>query len=258
MHKIIDEIISSTEIRVKNIRNNDTGRTSAVRNLAQSILSAKSNNCIPVIAEVKPASPTTHNKDVTSLEAAGIARTMERAGAAAISVLTEPKFFHGSLENLEQVRSAVDIPVLRKDFIIDPKQIYEIESDLILLIAGILGDRLPEFIRIAAQRGLQPLVEVHNKQELMAALDTDAEIIGINNRNLNTMEVDLATTEILAPIIRQHDPNRIIISESGIQSPDDVRRVIGAGADAVLVGSSIMKGDIYQNTKRLVDAVITI
>ena len=257
MHKIIDEIISSTEIRVKNIRNNDTGITSSVRSLAQSILSAQGNHCIPVIAEVKPASPTTYNKDVTSLDAARIARTMERAGAAAISVLTEPRFFHGSLENLEQVRSAVDIPVLRKDFIIDPKQIYEIESDLILLIAGILGHRLPEFIRIAAQRGLQPLVEVHNEIELMAALDTDAEIIGINNRNLNTMEVDLATTEILAPIIRKHDPNRIIISESGIQSPDDVRRVIGAGADAVLVGTSIMKGDIYQNTKRLVDAVIT-
>ncbi|MBE0523741.1 MAG: indole-3-glycerol-phosphate synthase [Methanosarcinales archaeon] len=257
MHRIIDEIILSTEIRIKNIRNNDAGTTVTVRSLAQSIRSAKSNHYIPVIAEVKPASPTTHNRDVTSLEAAWIARTMERAGAAAISVLTEPRFFHGNLENLEKVRSVVDIPVLRKDFIIDPKQIYEIKSDLILLIAGILGDRLPEFIKLATQRGLQPLVEVHNEQELMAALDTDAEIIGINNRNLNTMEVDLATTETLAHIIKQHDPNRIIISESGIQSPDDVKRVIGAGADAVLVGTSIMKGDIYLNTKRLVDAVIT-
>ncbi|NIA03380.1 MAG: indole-3-glycerol-phosphate synthase [Nitrospirae bacterium] len=258
MHKIIDEIISSTEIRVKNIRNNDKGTSVTVRSLAQSIRSAKGNYCIPVIAEVKPASPTTHNMDVTSLDAARISRTMERAGAVAISVLTEPEFFHGSLENLKQVRSAVNIPVLRKDFIIDPKQIYEIESDLILLIAGILGGRLPEFIKLATQRELQPLVEVHNKQELTAALDTDAEIIGINNRNFNTMEIDLATTENLAPIIRQHDPNRIIISESGIQSPDDVKRVMKAGADAVLVGTSIMNGDIYKNTKRLVDAVITI
>jgi indole-3-glycerol phosphate synthase len=261
MHKIIDEIISSTKRRVKHLPHiPDTGtkQTLTSRNLAASIQAAKCNHHIPVIAEVKPASPTTHNRDVTPKQAAHIAMTMENAGAIAISVLTEPEHFHGSLENLEQVRKAVNIPVLRKDFIIDTRQLYEVNSDLILLIAGILGNRLPEFINLAQQRGLQPLVEVHNKAELNVALDTDAHIIGINNRNLKTMVVDVATTEMLAPLIKMHNTNRIIISESGISSQQDAQRVIQAGADAILVGTSIMKGDIYQNTKKLVEAGLSI
>jgi indole-3-glycerol phosphate synthase len=250
MHQIIAEIISSTKRRVKHIPHiPDTGtkQTLTSRNLAASIQAAKSKHHIPVIAE-----------DVTPKQAAHIAMTMENAGAIAISVLTEPEYFHGSLENLEQVRKAVNIPVLRKDFIIDTRQLYEVNSDLILLIAGILGNRLPEFINLAQQRGLQPLVEVHNKAELNVALDTDAHIIGINNRNLKTMAVDVATTEMLAPLIKMHNTNRIIISESGISSPQDAQRVIQAGADAILVGTSIMKGDIYQNTKKLVEAGLSI
>lgn len=253
----MDEIIASTKTRVQNIQDVHVTEIPEARSLVRSIQLVKDRHKIPVIAEVKPASPTATNRELTPLEAAQIAKRMEAAEAAAISVLTEPKFFHGSLENLEQVRNAVHIPVLRKDFIIDPKQIYESQSDLILLIAGILGDHLPEFIHLAEQRGLQPLVEVHNEQELFRVLKTGAEIIGINNRNLNTMEVDLATTETLIPIIKQHGPNRIIISESGILSPDDAKRVMKAGADAILVGTSIMKGDIYQNTRKLVYAGIT-
>ncbi len=257
MHRIIDDIISSTEKRVKVIKNTDSKKALTTRSLASSIQSVNDRHGIPVIAEVKPASPTTHNRDVSPADAAQIARTMEKAGAAAISVLTEPDYFHGSLENLEHVRRAVNIPVLRKDFIIDEKQLYEANSDLILLIAGILGDRLPGFIDLAKRRGLQPLVEVHNHAELIAALDSEANIIGINNRNLKTMEIDLATTEKLAPIISEHNPDIIIISESGILTPQDAVRMVQAGADAVLVGTSIMKGDIYENTRLLVESGIS-
>ncbi|MDF1557675.1 MAG: indole-3-glycerol-phosphate synthase [ANME-2 cluster archaeon] len=257
MHQIIDEIIISTKNRVTKITHTDKKNTISTRDFAKSIRTVKDKHCIPVIAEVKPSSPTTHNRNVTPIDAAQIARTMEQAGAVAISVLTEPDFFHGSLENLECVRRSVNIPVLRKDFIIDEKQLYETHSDLILLIAGLLGDRLPEFISLAKSRGLQPLVEVHNRAELMTVLDTDADIIGINNRNLKTMEVDLATTEELAPIINRHRPDTIIISESGIMTPKDVVRVVRAGADAVLVGTSIMKGDIYDNTRLLVEAKVS-
>jgi indole-3-glycerol phosphate synthase len=255
MHQILEDILLSTIERVNTLPNR-TNTPVTARALASSIRSVNKKQHIPVIAEIKPASPTTYNREVNPTDAAKIARTMEKAGACAISVLTEPDFFHGRLENLEYVRQAVSIPVLRKDFIIDERQLYEVKSDLILLISGILGDRLPGFIALAKDRGVQPLVEVHDHAELMAALDTDADIIGINNRNLKTMEIDLATTEELAPIIRKHSPDRIIISESGILNPQDAVRVVRAGADAVLVGTSIMKGDIYENTKLLVEAGI--
>ena len=265
MHQIIDDIISSTKKRIRTIGDIDTRHTVNSRSLPVSIRLAKEKDHIPVIAEVKPASPTTHNRNVTPKEAAQIAITMEKAGAVAISVLTEPEFFHGSIENLEHVRRAVNIPVLRKDFIIDKKQIYEVESDLILLIAGILGSSLPEFIRLATRRGLQPLVEVHNEAELSAALAVNADIIGINNRNLKTMEVDIKTTEILTTMIKRSvnksmEPDamgKTIISESGILTRQDAGRAMRAGVDAILVGTSIMKGDVYLNTKKLVETGIS-
>jgi len=265
MHQIMNDIISSTKKRIKTIQDINTMHTINARSLPLSIRLAKEKNHIPVIAEVKPASPTTHNRDITPKEAAQIAITMEKAGAAAISVLTEPNFFHGSIENLEHVRRAVNIPVLRKDFIIDKKQIYEVESDLILLIAGILGSHLPEFIRLATQRGLQPLVEVHNEAELASDLAANADIIGINNRNLKTMEVDIKTTENLTTLIKElttgsmypDATGKTIISESGILTPRDARRAMQSGVDAILVGTSIMKGDVYLNTRKLVETDIS-
>jgi indole-3-glycerol phosphate synthase len=184
-------------------------------------------------------------------DASEIAIQMESAGAAAISVLTEPFFFKGSIQNLISVREAVKIPVLRKDFIINKNQIHEIDSDLILLIAGILGDELDDFVNEALSSGREPLVEVHNSEELENALLSRTNIIGINNRNLTTMKVDITTTENLAPLIS----NRIIISESGIFSPLDAVRMIDAGADAILVGTSIMLGNIYEKTYELVHAL---
>lgn len=251
MHPLIDEILESTRKRIPSIRMEGKHRI-ASRNFFDSINARRGRNLIPVIAEVKPSSPTAFNRNVTPQDAAEIAGQMEAAGAAAISVLTEPQFFKGSIENLDCVRRFVKIPVLRKDFIIDKAQIYEAESDLLLLIAGILDDKLHDFVDEAIVSGREPLVEVHNKKELENALSTAANMIGINNRDLTTLKVDVSTTERLAPLIGS---KKIIISESGISSPEDAIRAIGAGADAILVGTYIMQGNIYDKTYELVHAL---
>lgn len=248
MHQIIDEILRSTKKRIPLKKKRK--KVTLKRDFAESIEAKKQQNLIPVIAEVKPSSPTKFIRKVTPDDAAEIARQMEAAGAAAISVLTEPQFFHGSIENLNSVRQTVTIPVLRKDFVIDKAQIYEEESDLLLLIAGILGDALDDFVDESLSRGQEPLVEVHDERELEKALSTRTHIIGINNRDLTTMKVDISTTEELAPMVS----GRIIVSESGISSPEDAVRMIEAGADAILVGTSIMQGNIYDKTYELVHA----
>lgn len=248
MHRIIDEIIGSTKNRIPS--NKRKGKIVS-RQFKRSIEDKKRKGLIPVISEVKPSSPTRFIRNVTPNDASEIAIQMESAGAAAISVLTEPFFFKGSIENLISAREAVKIPVLRKDFIINKNQIHEIESDLILLVAGILGDELDDFVNEAISSGREPLVEVHDTEELENALASRTNIIGINNRNLTTMNVDITTTENLAPLIS----NRIIISESGISSPLDAVRMIDAGADAILVGTSIMLGNVYEKTYELVHAL---
>jgi indole-3-glycerol phosphate synthase len=250
MHPTINEILKSTRRRIPPLKNEEK-KVIASRNFHDIIKARKQRNLIPVIAEVKPSSPANFIRNVTPKDAADIAREMEAGGAAAISVLTEPQFFKGSIENLVWVRQAVSVPVLRKDFIIDKAQICEAESDLILLIAGILGDKLDEFVEESMSCGREPLVEVHNIKELENALSTHTSIIGINNRDLDTLKVDITTTEKLAPLIS----GRIIISESGISTPEDAVRMIDAGADAVLVGTSIMQGNIYDKTCELVHAL---
>jgi len=250
MHRIINEILESTKNRVQTLPEPKKRRIDA-RSFRESIKASKQQHLIPVISEVKPSSPTRFIRTVTPQDAAEIAGQMEAAGAAAISVLTEPQFFKGSIENLDSVRRAVKVPVLRKDFIIDKAQICEAKSDLVLLIAGILGEKLDNFVNEAISYGREPLVEVHNRMELENALLTSAGIIGINNRDLTTMKVDITTTEKLAPLIS----GRIIISESGISTPQEAVRMIEAGADAILVGTSIMQGNIYEKTYELVHAL---
>jgi indole-3-glycerol phosphate synthase len=213
-----------------------------------------------VISEVKPASPSGKLMNITPREAANIAKQMEDAGAVAISVLTEPDFFDGSIDNLTEVRRNVEIPILRKDFIVDEIQMREVKSDLILIIVGIHGEKSKDMVEKAIEYNFEPLVEVHNENELNIALSTNAKIIGINNRDLNTMDVDLAMTVKLAPMIRAYDrknsTEHIIISESGIHEIFDVKKVINAGADGILVGTSIIKsGDIYGKTRELVEAL---
>ena len=248
MHQIINDILESTR---KRIPSTIKKRKIISRDFKKYIDHRIQDKLLPVIAEVKPSSPSRFIRDVTPPEAAEIAHQMESAGAAAISVLTEPTFFKGSIKNLESVRQTVKIPVLRKDFILHKNQIHEVESDLILLIAGILGDKLDEFVNEAISSGREPLVEVHNRDELEKAMLSATKIIGINNRDLTTMKVDITTTEKLAPLIS----DRIIISESGISSPQDVLRMIDAGADAILVGTSIMQGNVYEKTYELVHAL---
>lgn len=265
MHSVINDIVKSTKKRILQLEQEDElGRTGngvvEKRDIVNAIKEKISKNKVAVIAEVKPASPGKKLRDILPDDAALIASEMEEAGAVAISVLTEPEFFHGSTNNLEAVRKNITLPVLRKDFIIDKSQFDEIESDLILLIAGILEDDLDEMVNMAMAKGFETLVEVHDEKELKQALKTRTRLIGINNRNLSTLEIDLETTLKLAPIIREFDRNNnshhIIISESGMHSADDIRKVIEAGADAVLVGTAIIKsGEIYAKTKELVDAL---
>lgn len=263
MNQVIGKIIDSTKRRVKDIEYTSTYpniHNTKNRNIINTIYEAKKDSRVPVIAEIKPASPSSFYRDISPQEAVSIAKDMEKAGAVAVSVLTEPEFFHGSIDNLTFVRNEITLPVLRKDFIIDSIQMDEAHSDLILLIASVLGNQLDEFVSLAQAKGFEPLVEVHNETELENALHTPANIIGINNRNLDTLEIDLQTTSELAPLIKQHDSengtDHIIVSESGIHSTDDVKQLIHSGADALLIGTSIIKnGDIYSKTNELVGAL---
>ncbi len=203
---------------------------------------------VALIAEVKKASPS---KGIIckDFDPVRIAKEYEAAGASCLSVLTDEKFFQGSLEYLREIRRHVSIPLLRKDFIIDERQILEaIEwgADAILLIVAILSDKqLSHFHSIARKAGLSVLVEVHDENELERALAIDAELIGVNNRDLKSFNVDLATTERLAGRMKASDPQaltkRILVAESGINSRADVERLHRCGSKAILVGESIVK-----------------
>jgi indole-3-glycerol phosphate synthase len=205
---------------------------------------------VALIAEVKKASPSagTICKDFDPVR---IAKEYEAAGASCLSVLTDEKFFQGSLDYLRQIRAAVKLPLLRKDFIIDERQILEaIEwgADAILLIVSILSDdQLKKFHSLAMDAGLAALVEVHDAQEMERALKIGAELIGVNNRDLKTFKVDLATTENLAAKLGQ---GKILVAESGIHTRADVERLKKCGASAILVGESLLRGGDIQTKIR--------
>ena len=200
----------------------------------------------PVIAEVKPTSPTTDGTRAD--DPVELAQQMVAGGAAALSVLTEPTHFGGSPDSLEAIRAAVDVPVLRKDFILREEQLDVVEADLILLIVRFVED-LEALLEAARDRGFQVLVEVHDEAELATALEAGADIIGVNNRDLAALEVDLATFERVAP----NAPEDVtLIAESGVSTPADVERMLEAGADGLLIGSAIMAdGDVQENTAAL-------
>jgi indole-3-glycerol phosphate synthase len=199
----------------------------------------------PVIAEVKPTSPTTEGR--RDDDPVDLAEAMVDGGAAALSVLTEPEHFGGSPETLRQVREAVDVPVLRKDFVLRERQLDTVGADVVLLIARFVGD-LPALTAAAQERGFQVLIEAHTRAEVEAALEAGADVIGINNRDLAALEVDLGTFEQVAPAV---PAGQTLIAESGLQTREDVTRMQAAGADGVLVGSAIMDGDVQENTRRL-------
>jgi indole-3-glycerol phosphate synthase len=192
-----------------------------------------------VIAELKSASPS-RGCIRPDMDAAMLAGEFIAGGCTALSVLTEPHFFGGSTTLLTMVRSCAGVPVLRKDFIIDMEQLEEtraLGADAVLLIAGVLGEKLPEFVDRCFALGLEPLVEVHTRDEVPGALASGAELIGINNRDLRTLKVDLRTTLTLSEAVRKE--GRLVVSESGILWPYHVKALKGA-ADAFLIGTALM------------------
>jgi indole-3-glycerol phosphate synthase len=206
---------------------------------------------VALIAEVKKASPSA-GVIRADFDPVRIAQQYEAGGASCLSVLTDQQFFQGSLEYLKRIRSAVRLPLLRKDFVIDERQILEaIEwgADAILLIVAILNNaQLKHFHTLATQAGLTALVEVHDESELDRALAADAALIGVNNRDLKTFKVDLATTERLAARLHSefrtpHSARPLLVAESGIHTRADVERLARSGAGAILVGESLMRHD---------------
>jgi len=196
-----------------------------------------------VIAEIKKASPS---KGVLreDFRPAEIASSYERRGAAALSVLTDAPFFQGSADSLVAARAASTLPTLRKDFIVDPWQVFEsraMGADAILLIAAVLDDaQMLDFEALARDLAMSVLVEVHDERELERALALRTPLIGINNRNLRTFEVALETTLALLPRV---PPERLVVTESGIRVPTDIRRMRSAGVHAFLVGEAFMRAD---------------
>jgi indole-3-glycerol phosphate synthase len=214
---------------------------------------------VGLIAEVKKASPSA-GLICPDFDPVRIARDYEASGASCLSVLTDERFFQGSLQDLHRVRQAVRLPLLRKDFIIDPRQILESiqgGADAILLIVGILEDQaLRDLHALAESAGLAVLVEVHDASELDRALAAQARLIGVNNRDLKTFRVDLATTEHLASKLRDHrrGDEILLVAESGIHVRADVERAARAGAQAILVGESLMRtGDLRSKVAELLD-----
>jgi len=235
---ILDDILLRTEKRVallpasfpEELKPNRVSLAGAIRNRI-------GKNAI--IAEIKCASPSRGiiRRNVDMARMAGV---LKQGGCTALSVLTEPYYFGGTAQDIERVKTAVSLPVLRKDFIIDKRQIaesYALGADAVLLIAGVLKRNLADFVDHALEYGLEPLVEVHTPDEADMALATDAILIGINNRNLVTLGIDRSTTRVLSERIRGR--TRLIVCESGMQSADDIREM-KQYCDAFLIGSSIM------------------
>ena len=201
---------------------------------------ALSRESINVLAELKPASPS-RGVIREPFDATELAKSLEAAGAAALSVLTEEDFFHGSLKNLSLARKSTNLPVLRKDFIFDPWQVWESranDADSFLLIVAALGDiQLNELIALGRELGMEPLVEVHKQDELDRALTAGARMIGVNNRDLKTLVVRMETSSELIVAIPEHC---IAVCESGLKSNDDLQKLRTAGFDAFLIGEFLM------------------
>jgi len=262
---ILDEILAHKRVEVAEAQRTVSAeemakRAAERRDPPRGLLRALRSGPPPrVIAEIKRRSPS-RGEIRADFDPAAIATAYEAAGAVALSVLTDADYFGGSLTALRRARAATNIPVLRKDFTIDAYQIDEAAAngaDAVLLIVAAFGDRdgparLAALQQRAADRGLDALVEVHEEGELDVALDLGATLIGVNNRNLETFEVDLATTERLAKRI---PPGVVLVAESGIFTPDDVARLERAGASAFLVGESLMReadvGAALRNLRRI-------
>ncbi len=245
MHAKLLEILAEKKREVERLKKGSSALpenrfSGGIRNFKEALTS---NDGIDLIAEIKFGSPSQGIiRDDSDPPAIG--RAYEKAGAAAISLLTDRKFFKGDLKNLSRLKQAVSLPILRKDFIIDEIQITEsawFGADAVLLIARILSEQqLKHLLDAARALGMSALTEIHDNRDLEKALNCDARIIGINNRDLDTFEINADTTLDLAPLI---PPDRVVISESGILSGKDIEPYKGLNIQAVLVGSALMGAD---------------
>ncbi len=256
---ILDEIVANKRLELETTKRSlpltEVQRLARVPTAPRDFASALKGERIRLIAEVKKASPS---KGVISarFDPVGVAQIYASNGGAAISVLTESRYFQGSLEVLDDIGGALGDerpPLLRKDFLFDPYQIYESRAhgaDALLLIVAVLeATQLRELIALTHGLGMECLVEVHNEAELDTALGTVARVIGINNRNLKTFEVDLGTTERLRPRVPR---DRILVSESGIKTRADMDRLRKCGVNAVLIGETLMSApDIAAKIREL-------
>jgi indole-3-glycerol phosphate synthase len=209
-----------------------------------------------VIAELKKASPSLGliRQDYQPVP---LARSLEAAGATALSVLTEEEFFQGSLADLREVRKAVSIPILRKDFILDPWQVWEARAagadSFLLIVAVLTDDLLSELLALGRELGMEPLVEVHSREELERAKTADAKIIGVNNRDLRDFKVSLQTS---LDLIQEIPEDTVAVSESGLHSRGDLEHLQSAGFDAFLIGERLMKqADPASGLKELLGTV---
>jgi len=198
---------------------------------------------VSIIAEVKKASPS-KGLLCPNFDQVSIAEDYQAGGARAVSVLTDEKFFQGKLEFLPQIRKEIDLPLLRKDFIIDPFQIEEARlwgADAVLLIVAVLDDNmLSDFLAYTREKGLDSLVEVHDENEMERALAANADLIGVNNRNLEDFSVSIETTFRIRKALPSEIP---LVSESGISTPDDIKRLLDAGITAALIGEALVKSE---------------
>jgi indole-3-glycerol phosphate synthase len=244
----LEEILRAKRIEIERLRPRkvEVDRQARARNDFRGFRAAlqRSDGKLAVIAEIKKASPSA-GVIAPSFNPVAIANNYERAGADAISVLTDEQFFQGALSHLADVRGAVSLPILRKDFILDEIQIAESAAAganaILLIVAALEQKQLVDFVQAARNYRLDALVEVHTGEELARALQAGANIIGINNRDLATFDVDLSVTERLSEDV----PDDVaLVSESGIKSANDVARIKPCGVDAILVGEALMRGGL--------------
>jgi indole-3-glycerol phosphate synthase len=257
MHDVLRKILAEKQRELQKLREDggvqvDQGPAHGIRDFEEAVSAPGGIN---LIAEIKFASPSagTIRKDLDPIEVGGV---YQAAGAAAISLLTDKTFFGGDLANLPRLKEAVSLPILRKDFILDEMQIrqsYIFGADAILLIARILPTkRLKKLLTLCRALGMAALTEVHDRDDLTKAIDCGANIIGINNRDLDTFAVDLKTTVKLIPLV---PPDCIIVSESGIHEGADLQVLKAERTHAVLIGTALMKSrDLHQKAAELVQA----